>query len=299
MRERVTVLHAGAVTDLIRRGLAPVLLEAEDIELSAVPGHSVALASGILDGSLEGDVYISADARTNALLSTSGGGGLVSWFVVFARNAIVLAYSTSGPLAPLFDRVKRGEMPWHEAVRTPGIKVARNDPNLDPLGYYTVLVCSLAEEHYGLPGLRREVLGDDMNPDQVGRVSLTGLADGSIDAMFLYRSAAIGKPYEMIDLPDAINLSDAALASTYAQVHFVTRDGHDFRGTPISFSATVLASAHDHVAAVRFVDFLVAPAGQAMVEAFHFIPSPILLGGSPGSLPRELAGRVQGTYRGW
>jgi len=117
--------------------------------------------------------------------------------------------------------------------------------------------------------------------------------------MFLYRSAAIGKPFGMIDLPDAINLSDASLASTYARAHFQTRNGHDFRGTPISFSATVLASARDRIAAVRFVDFLVSPAGQEIVQAFHFIPSPILLGGSPGLLPRELVGRVQGTYRGW
>src|ERR1700694_438857 len=149
MRERVTVLHAGVVTDLVRRGLAPVLLETQDIEVSAVPGHSVALASGILDGSLEGDVYVSADARTNALLSTSSGGGLVSWFLVFARNAVVLAYSSSGPFASTFERVKRGEMPWHEVMCMPGINVARNDPNHDPLGYYTVLVCGLAEEHYG------------------------------------------------------------------------------------------------------------------------------------------------------
>jgi molybdate/tungstate transport system substrate-binding protein len=299
MGRRVTVLHAGAVTDLVRTGLAPALLDTEDIEVSAVPGHSVALASGILDGSVEGDVYLSADARTNALLTNSAGAGLVSWFLVFARNAIVLAYSLSGRFASAFDRVKRGEVPWHEVMSAPGINIARNDPNLDPLGYYTILVCGLAEEHYGLPGLRRKVLGDDMNPDQVGRVSLTGLADGSIDAMFLYRSAAIGKPFGMIDLPDAINLSDAGSASTYAHAHFTTRDGHEFRGTPISFSATVLGSARDRVAGVRFVDFLVAPAGQEIVQAFHFVPSPILLGGSPGSLPTELLGRVQGTYRGW
>jgi molybdate/tungstate transport system substrate-binding protein len=298
MRERVTVLHAGAVTDLVHRGLAPALLETEDIEVSAVPGHSVALASGILDGSLEGDVYISADARTNALLSTSGGSGVVSWFLVFARNAIVLAYSSSGPFVSTFERVKRGEMPWHEVMCMRGINVARNDPNLDPLGYYTVLVCDLAEDHYRVPGLRRKVLGDDMNPDQVGRLSLTGLVDGSIDAMFLYRSAAIGKPFGMLDLPDAINLGDAALASTYSRVQFQTRDGHDFRGTPISFSTTVLASARNLTPAVRFVDFLVAPAGQEIVRAFNFIPSPILLGGSPDLLPAELAGRVHGAYVG-
>src|ERR1700732_4743178 len=107
MREHVTVLHAGAATDLILRGLAPMLSVTEDIELTAVPGHSVALASSILDGSLTGDVYISADARTNALLGSSGGSGEVSWFLVFAGNAIVLTYSRSSPFAPAFERVRR------------------------------------------------------------------------------------------------------------------------------------------------------------------------------------------------
>jgi molybdate/tungstate transport system substrate-binding protein len=149
MTQRVTVLHAGAVTDLVTRGVAPALLDRAGIEVVSVPGHSVALASGIISGDLQGDVYLSADARINALLSGPGDGQAASWFLVFARNAVVLAYSPTGPLAKSFARVKAGELPWHEVLRLPGVRLGRNDPNHDPMGYYTVLVCALAEEHYG------------------------------------------------------------------------------------------------------------------------------------------------------
>jgi molybdate/tungstate transport system substrate-binding protein len=297
--QRVTVLHAGAVTDLVTRGIAPALLDGEGIEVVSVPGHSVALASGIINGDLQGDVYLSADARINALLSGPGDGQAASWFLVFARNAVVLAYSLTGPLAKSFERVKAGELPWHEVLCQHGLRLGRNDPNHDPMGYYTVLVCALAEEHYGLPGLRHRLLGDDVNPEQVGRASLTGLADGSLDAMFLYRSAAIGRPFGFIDLPTAINLGDAGRAAFYARAEFRTSDGHVFRGTPISFSATVLRSATSPAAALRFVEFLISPAGLAIVQDFHFISSPILAGGSAEDLPPSLAARVQGAYVAW
>lgn len=242
MTQRLIVLHAGAVTDLVVRGLAPALLDGEGIEVVSVPGHSVALASGIINGDLHGDVYLSADARINALLSGPGNGQTATWFLVFARNAIVLAYSPVGPRAASFERLKRGELAWHEVLGQPGIRLGRNDPNHDPLGYYTVLVYALAEEHYGLPGLRHRLLGDDLNPKS---------------------------------------------------------DGHDFCGTPISFSATVLRSATSPAAALRFVDFLISPAGLEIVQEFHFISSPILAGGFPEDLPPSLATRVQGAYVAW
>lgn len=262
MTKRVTVLHAGALTQLVRRGLTPALLETEGMEVISVPGHSVALAKGILAGSLEGDVYLSADANVNGLLSGPAGGDLVEWFLVFARNAIVIAYGKSGPFAAAFERVARGE------------------------------------QHYGVPGLKRRVLGDDVNPGQVGGASFTALAAGGIDAMFLYRSAAIGGPFGVVDLPGAINLGDEAFASSYAGVHFRTVDGYEVRGAPISLSATALRSARNPVAALRFVDFLASPGGQEIVHAFHFTPSPILAGGSSDRLPAHLTHRISGTYRG-
>jgi molybdate/tungstate transport system substrate-binding protein len=226
MTDQIRVLHAGVLTDLVRRGLAPVLLKERGIQVSAVGGHSVGVALRILDGSLEGDVYLSADARNNALLSGASGRHLVSWFLVFARNSVVIAYSRSGPRSSAFDRVSRGEVPWYEVMSQPGVRLARNDPNLDPLGYYTLLVCGLAEKHYKLAGLKHALLGDDVNLEQVGRAGFPGLADGTIDAMFLYRSAAIGRGFGVIELPDEINLGNADFATSCAQVGYTTTNGN-------------------------------------------------------------------------
>jgi molybdate/tungstate transport system substrate-binding protein len=293
--DQVRVLHAGVLTDLVGRGLAPVLLKERGIEVDAVGGHSVGLAMRILDGSLAGDVYLSADARTNALLSGATGRHLV-WSLVFARNSIVIAYSRSGPRAGAFDRVRRGEVPWYEVMSQPGVRLARNDPNLDPLGYYTLLVCSLAEEHYHLPGFKHTVLGDDVNPEQVGRAGFAGLADGSIDAMFLYRSAAIGRDFGVIELSDQINLGNADLATSYARVSYTTTDGYEFRGAPISHGAAVLALARNPKTALLFMRFLASPSGQDKVKEFHFQTSPILVSGSADLLPQELAELVEGRF---
>ncbi len=296
MGETVRVLHAGVLTDLVARGLGPALYEEHGIEVDAVPGHSVGLALGLRDGSLEGDVYLSADARTNALLGGAAGHHLVTWFLVFASNSIVLAYSQLSRFADSFDRARRGELPWYSVVGQPGIKLARNDPNLDPLGYYTLLTCSLAEEHYGLAGFRHRLLGDDMNPEQVGRTGFPGLADGSIDAMFLYRSAAIGRRFGFIELPDAINLGNVDLAASYARVGYTTTDGHEFRGAPISLGAAVIASARNQQPALRLIGFLVSPRGQEMVKEFNFLTSPILAGGSATAVPPEVMNLVEGRF---
>ncbi len=296
MTDQIQVLHAGVLTDLVGRGLVPVLLKERGIEVSAVGGHSVGVALRILDGSLAGDVYLSADARNNAVLSGATGRHLVSWFLVFARNSVVIIYSRSSPRAGAFDRVRRGEVPWYEVMSEPGVRLARNDPNLDPLGYYTLLVCALAEEHYNLAGLRRALLGDDVNPEQVGGAGFAGLAEGSIDAMFLYRSAAIGRGFGVIDLPDEINLGNADLATTYARVSYTTTEGYEFRGAPISHGAAVLASARNPETALEFMKFLASPSGQSKVKEFHFLHSPILAGGSADVLPQELAELVEGRY---
>jgi hypothetical protein len=98
----------------------------------------------------------------------------------------------------------------------------------------------------------------------------------------------------LVDNPGEIDL-----ARVYARAEFRTSEGHEFRGTPISFSATVLRSAENPAAAMRFVEFLVSPAGLEIVQDFHFISSPILAGGSVEEVPASLAARVQGGYVSW
>ena len=143
----VKVLHAGSLTTLVRQHLVPALAQTSALNLESEGGHSVALATAIKTGRLSGDVFLSADAEVKHLLLGPENGEWIWWFVIFACNAVVLAYSPNSQFLADFEQARSGAIPWYQVLLQPGIKLNRNDPNLDPMGYYTVLVCALAEEH--------------------------------------------------------------------------------------------------------------------------------------------------------
>ncbi|MGH3670234.1 MAG: substrate-binding domain-containing protein [Pseudonocardiaceae bacterium] len=157
----ITDLHAGVFNNLVPLGLKPAVKQAYDITLNDIGGNSVKLANSIKDHSLIGDLYMSADASVNQTLMGPANGNWVSWFTVFARNEVVLAYDPNNKFAADFQN-----KPWYQVLKEPGIKLGRYDPNLDPLGYYTLFVAQLAEKYYGIPGLKQQILGADYNPDQ-------------------------------------------------------------------------------------------------------------------------------------
>jgi molybdate/tungstate transport system substrate-binding protein len=293
----VKVLHAGSLTTLVRQELGPALYRGSGIALESEPGHSVTLAMALKEGRASGDVYLSADAEVNRMLLEPTNGGAIGWFVIFARNAVVLAYSPRSRFLADFEQARRGAIPWYQVLLQPGVQIRRNDPNLDPMGYYTLLVCMLAEGHYRLSDFKARLLGSDSNPEQVKPFTLAQLESSEIDAMFLYLSAAAGLGLPYLLLPDEINLGNPALAATYAQVHFTTNTGQAFSGKPISFSAAVLNNANHPHAALHCVEYLLSPAGQQLVQAAHFLPSPALVGGDAASVPLQLRPLLQGAYQ--
>jgi molybdate/tungstate transport system substrate-binding protein len=95
-------------------------------------GHangSKALAMQIKEGSLVGDVFISADPKMNAALSGPTNGDRVKWYVTFAESPLVLGVSPSSRFAA---EVKG--KPWDEVLKQPGAKIGRTDPAKDPKG---------------------------------------------------------------------------------------------------------------------------------------------------------------------
>ncbi len=292
----VKVLHAGSLTALVRQRLGPALHQASGIALESESGHSVALATAIKEGRTSGDIYLSADAEVNQTLLGPANGDWIRWFIIFARNAVVLAYSPQSQFLAVFEQARDGAIPWYQALLQPGVQIRRNDPNLDPMGYYTLLVCALAEEYYSIPDLKERLLGSDTNPAQLDQPHLAQLERGETDAMFLYLSGAVESGLPYLRLPDEINLSNSAMAATYARVHFNTDKGHTFHGKPISFSAAVLKNAKNRDAALDVVAYLLSPAGQQLVQAAHFLPGTALVGGDGASVPGQLQSLIQGEY---
>ncbi|HEY6425067.1 MAG TPA: substrate-binding domain-containing protein, partial [Pseudonocardiaceae bacterium] len=159
----VVIGHAGVLTDLVRTGLTPALAP-RGITVKSVGGNSLAIARSIRGGSLPADLFVSADANVNQLLTGDANGNKVRWFGAFARNAFVVLYSPNSQYRAEFDKAQRGEQPWYEPLKRPGVKVARSNPDDDPDGYYALFVAQLAEKFSGEAGLKQQILGDDRNP---------------------------------------------------------------------------------------------------------------------------------------
>src|SRR6185503_6256111 len=62
------------------------------------------------------------------------------WYVVFARNQLVLIYT---PKSKFSDQINGDN--WHEILLRPGVRYGYSNPDLDPAGYRTLLHWELAE----------------------------------------------------------------------------------------------------------------------------------------------------------
>jgi molybdate/tungstate transport system substrate-binding protein len=289
------IMHAGSLAALVRDGLAP-RLGRRHITVRAQPGFSVDLADALLARRAVADLFLSADAEVSRRLVGTGTDALARWFVVFARNALVLAYNPAGPFADQFVRAATGASAWYDVLLQPGVRLARDDPYRDPLGYYAVLSMDLAERTLGVSGLRHQLLGEDDNPAQVVPDPLGRLLRGEVDATFTYRSGAIRRGLQWIQLGAQVDLSEPALASTYAAARLVTPNDGEIRGRPIACSATAIEGSAQHAAAVHAIRGLVSPAGQLLVREHHLLPCTPLVGGDRAAVPRALTPYVGGDF---
>jgi len=94
-QQAVTVLYAGSLVDLMERSIGPAFKQQTGNEFQGHAGGSKGLAVQIKEGSLRGDVFISADPKVNAVLSGPKNGDRVKWYVTFAESPLVLGISPS------------------------------------------------------------------------------------------------------------------------------------------------------------------------------------------------------------
>jgi len=93
----VNVLHAGSLSTLVRSGLAPAFATQCGGTVTDHSDPAVQLADEIKDGSVTGDIYMSADARVDKTLMGARNGDWVRWYMAFARNQEVISYTTQSP----------------------------------------------------------------------------------------------------------------------------------------------------------------------------------------------------------
>jgi len=296
----VRVLYAGSLVNLVEQGLRPAFAHKTGLTLEGRPGGSVALARMILDRLQTPDVFISADPDVNRLLMNAGPSPSTSWFFTLVRNTMVIAYHTRSRFAPALRRAAAGQQPWYQILASPGFRLGRTDPRLDPKGYRTLLLFRLAERYYHATGLEARLLGSPENPSQIfPEEELTGrLESGQLDAAIFYLNEAVEHHLPYVPLPDTINLGNPAMTAVYAQVTYSTPTGEVRRGSPVVYTVTIPSTVRSLEGAVRFIQFLYDSGGQAILRAHGLLPVPVLLGGDARDVPPALRPLITGSYGG-
>ncbi len=217
-----------------------------------------------------------------------------TWYVQFARNRVVLAYTDRSRGAAEVNTEN-----WWRVVQRQGVETVYGDPNLDPAGYRALLAMQLAEQHYRQPGLaeglRRAVASRNVRPKSADLVAL--LQAGELDYAWVYESMARSARLPYIRLPHEIDLSAPAESARYARASVrvtgaTPRDTLTLRGEPIVYALSIPARAPHPALAERFVAFLLSPEGLRVLRAEQLdaLDQPLVAGTGAPAAVRAAAG---------
>ncbi|MGD0611968.1 MAG: tungstate ABC transporter substrate-binding protein WtpA [Anaerolineales bacterium] len=250
------------------------------------------------------DVIASADAALMPMMmyttdNPDTGKPDASWTIRFASNHLELAYR---PTSKYANQINADN--WYTILPRPDVKVGITDPRFDAAGYRALMVIALAQGYYHQPTLFSDMFKGKFTfplayfyenglttitvPEIVETVSgsniiirgasidnLSLLESGDLDYAFEYESVIQQQGLQMVSLPAAINLGEAAYDQAYHQVEvdlnfqrFATVKPK-FVGERIGYGITIPSNAPHPEAAERFIAFLLSPQGRAIMEADH------------------------------
>ncbi len=254
-------------------------------------GGSVMMAKRITDLHQTADILAVADYSVipKYLFAQQGKPGLADWYVGFARNAVTFVYTPRSKGAS--DITPQN---WYEVLARPGVEIGRSNPDTDPSGYQTLQMLSLAESYYKKPGLTQRVLANApaSNIRDTETELISALQLGQIDYLAIYRSDAAQHHLKSIALPSPIDLSDPALAQSYASAVAHTKNG-DLPGKPIVYAATIPGGASHAALAAKFLAFLLGSKGQGVFarDGFGTMDPPLAV--NAGHAPEAVKAMVK------
>lgn len=231
----VDVLYAGSLVTQME-GPVKDSLRSSGIEFQGEPGGSKALANLIASGDKSPDVFISVNPSL-----VTGLRDKVRTASTFASTSLGLGWTGKSKYASLLAGVAAGKTPVSDALATPGLRIGRTDPAVDPKGAFTVEAMKL--------------IGTDANAGEVfpEEVLLTRLDAGEIDVGFFYRTEATARGLHFVALPGKASLSEK-----------------------ITYTIAVMKAAPHPDEAKAFADFIVSGAGRAILQkaGLHYLSTP-------------------------
>jgi molybdate/tungstate transport system substrate-binding protein len=159
-------MYAASLLKTVEENLGPVFQAETGYPYQGEARGSVQISNMVLDGLRRPDIIVSAGTIPimNLMNTTER---LADWLVEFGPAEMVIAYSPDSRYFDDLEKARTGEIPWYEVLSNSNLKFGRTDPELDPKGYYTIIVAELANKYYNDSGIRHRILGDDRNPTQI------------------------------------------------------------------------------------------------------------------------------------
>ena len=125
----------------------------------------------------------------------------VDWYVRFARNQIVIAYTDRSKAASSINSEN-----WWRTLLRPGVSVGRADPNIAPAGRRALALLRRAETFYQQRGLGDRLLAQAklryVRPNATELAAL--LETGEVDYILDYESVARQYGFRYISLPEEL-----------------------------------------------------------------------------------------------
>src|ERR1039457_2156168 len=258
----VSIAYASSLEYLTANVTDPAFKAAEGYSFTGRAGASGDLETDIASGEISPNVFERVGGDNIPPLEPK----YTNWYIPYAGTSMVIAYNPKSKYASQFKAFADGSKPLSglfTLLETPGLKLGRTDPNIDPQGRDFIYMLELAQSYYHLPSdtvakiLGTSDFGSASSSELYAESSLDAtLQSGQLDASRAFLPQAIELPLPYIKLPDAISLASAADAAQYAKATVtITSNGAKATksGSPQVIDITVIGKPTP--AAIAFVEY--------------------------------------------
>lgn len=312
-KSTLKILCAGSLKIPLQK-VSSVFSRVYDVDIYVEAHGSVDVVRYVVELKKKADIVAVADYRLIPMYMYPK---YSRWYIAFATNEIVIAFTNK---SRYYEEVLRDPSKIFEVLQRPDVKYGFSDPNRDPCGYRSVGVIALAALYFNnmsilqklviekIPGSKLEIKDNEVHvyipatytprknlvvrPKSVDLVAL--LEAGELDYAFEYRSVAIQRGLQFIELPPEINLGNPSKDQFYRRVviHILygTEDEKAIPMKSIVYGITVPVNAENRDLAIKFIEFLLSDKSRKIFEecGHPFLEKPI----GYGEIPNELRSYV-------
>ena len=299
------ISHAGSLTVPFEK-IEKQFESSHDVDVQLESHGSVEAIMQITELHKAADILASADYSLIPMMMFPE---YADWYIQFARNEMVLAYTAESDYV---DEINENN--WYEILNRTDVKFGFGNPNLDPCGYRTAMVFQLAEIRYDNSTIFDDLIvantnieaiegndnylikvPEDLDPNtnklEISDKSvslLVKLEAHSIDYAFEYRSVAVQRGFGFVELPDEINLASIDYENIYKQVKVRLANEKMFTAKPIVYGITIPKNAPNENLAIEFITLLITEYGREVFENWGQPPIIPAVASDVDKLPENL-----------